>query len=148
MDKISEPKIFTTCSHVIQNVIYPILFINKLFPFQQQPNIDAKINYLRRYSKTKAVRAVLRRRQIKERGETSSHIPRKQPTRLQRHYIILQNKSSSTNHSNSVTQILYESTICKAKGLAPNFEFEFPDAQPSKFLQFWTWLQRRLSGFS
>ena len=146
MDKFSEPKIFTTCSHVIQNVIYPILFINKLFPFQQQPNIDAKINYLRRYSKTKAVRAVLRRRQIKERGETSSHIPRKQPTR---HYIIPTSLLQKIIPSALLNfKILYESTKCKAEDVAPNFEFEFPDAQPRKILQFWTWLQRRLSGFS
>ena len=98
----------------------------------------AKINYLRWYSKTKAVRAVLKRRQIKERGETSSHIPRKQPTRLQRHYIILTSLVQQIIPTALLNfKTLYESTISKAEGLAPNFEFEFPDVKPRKFCQFW-----------
>ena len=47
-------------------------------------------------------------------------------------------KSSSTNYSNSVTQLQnIISTISMAEGLAPNFEFEFPDVKPCKFCQFW-----------
>ena len=136
MDTFSEPKIFTTCSHVIQNVIYPILLINKLFPFQQQRKI-----YSRCFCKDKLFTPVEQNKSgtcciekeadQRKRRNILTH-SQKTAARLQQHYIILTSLVQQIIPTALLNfKTLYESTISKVEGLAPNFEFEFPNAQPS-----------------